>query len=228
MTDMRVLTGCPKWCTEDHRGEPPEDWGHGGEEWALRLPDGTLMMEARLVQEPDERFPQLAVNGPGFGVLADDMALLSADEASALEADLHRFVARLQRAQRILQGNRPPAKKKPNPGKNNRAGWRETRLYLAERDGWCCFYCRTEFDTLKGVSIDHYVPKSVWACNLPANLVLACYGCNSRKSDRLTWSMAAVLLAWAAREGGTAGDTNDASGDVQAPAARSLPASLAA
>lgn len=85
-----------------------------------------------------------------------------------------------------------------------RAGWRETRLYLAERDGRRCFYCRTEFDRLKGVSVDHYVPKSLWPCNLPANLVLACWGCNSRKSDRLTWSMAAVLLAWA-RKGGAAG-----------------------
>lgn len=106
-----------------------------------------------------------------------------------------------------------------------RAAWREMRLFLAERDGRRCFYCRTEFDRLKGVSIDHYVPKSVWACNLPANLVLACRGCNGRKSDRLTWSMAAVLLAWAGREAraATPSATEDAS---SATAAGSSLASL--
>ncbi|MGA5487262.1 HNH endonuclease [Streptomyces pseudogriseolus] len=198
--ELKVVNGCPSWCVEDHATEPPEDWGHASDDWQVRLPDGTLMLEARLVLEPDEKFPQLAVNGPGFGVLADETALLDADEVRALEADLHRFTARIQRAQRILQGNRPPAKKKCKPGKSNRAGWRETRLYLAERDGRRCFYCRTEFDTLKGVTIDHYVPKSVWPCNLPANLVLACETCNHTKSDRLTWSMAAVLLAWAGQQ----------------------------
>lgn len=205
--ELKLVNGCPKWCTEDHTGEPPEDWGHAGEDWALRLPDGTLMMEARLVHEPDEKFPQLAVNGPGFGVLADDVALLGADDARALEADLHRFVARIQRAQRILQGNRPPAKKKCKPGFHARAAWRETRLYLAERDGRHCFYCRTPFDKLRDVTIDHYVPKSIWACNLPANLVLACQDCNRTKNDKLTWSMAAVLLAWAGREAPEAGET---------------------
>ncbi|MVO86650.1 hypothetical protein GPA10_18270 [Streptomyces sp. p1417] len=107
-------------------------------------------------------------------------------------------------------------------------GWRETRLYLAERDGRHCFYCRTEFDKLKGVSIDHYVPYSVLGCNLPANLVLACQPCNEAKADRLTWSMAAVLLAWATGEGGTAREAGGAPGGVQAPLAPCLPASLTA
>ncbi|BDD72999.1 HNH endonuclease [Streptomyces violaceoruber] len=89
--------------------------------------------------------------------------------------------------------------RKHNPGQRARAGWRETRLYLAERDGRRCFYCRSQFDGLKGATIDHYIPKSVWACNLPANLVLACQRCNTRKNNRLTWSMAAVLLAHADR-----------------------------
>lgn len=81
------------------------------------------------------------------------------------------------------------------PGWLERAAWRETRLYLAERDGRQCFYCRAPFDTLKGATIDHYVPKSLWRCNLPTNLVLACSPCNLRKGDRLTGVMAAVLLA---------------------------------
>ncbi|NEB14219.1 hypothetical protein G3I32_36250 [Streptomyces coelicoflavus] len=76
---------------------------------------------------------------------------------------------------------------------------RETSLYLAERDGMQCFYCRRPFDRLAEVTKDHYVPKSLWACNLPANLVLACEPCNVAKGDRLTWSMAAVLLAHAER-----------------------------
>jgi hypothetical protein len=198
--ELRLVHGCPKWCTEDHSTEPPEDWGHASEDWQVALPDGTLMLEARLVWEPDEKFPQLAVNGPGFGVLADDVALLGADEAAALEADVQRFLRRLQKAQRILQGNRPPKKKPCKPGFRARAAWRETRLYLAERDGRRCFYCRTEFDTLRGVTIDHYVPKSLWPCNLPANLVLACKACNHAKADRLTWSMAAVLLAWTSQQ----------------------------
>ncbi|GGL30291.1 hypothetical protein GCM10010095_14250 [Streptomyces anthocyanicus] len=223
--ELKLVNGCPSWCTEDHGTEPPADWGHTTDDWQVCLPDGTLMMEARLVHEPGSKYPQLAVNGPGFGILADDVALLGADEARALEAALHRFTARIQQAQRVLQGNHPPAKK-TNPGQRARAAWRETRLYLAERDGRHCFYCRTEFDTLKGVTIDHYIPKSLWACNLPANLVLACQGCNTRKSDRLTWSTAALLLAWA-REGGAGGEANTAPAAVPAVCGGASPASLA-
>lgn len=197
--ELKLVKGCPSWCVEDHGNEPPEDWGHATEDWELRLPDGTLMMQARLVLEPDAKRPQLAVNGPGFGALADDLALLGAEEVHALEAELHRFTARVQRVQNVLEGCRPP-KKQHNPGKWARAAWREMRLYLAERDGRRCFHCRIQFDTLKGVTIDHYVPKSRWACNMPANLVLACQTCNTRKGDKLTWSMAAVLLAWAETE----------------------------
>lgn len=223
--ELKLVNSCPKWCVEDHGNEPPEDWGHATADWELRLPDGTLMMEARLVHEPGAPAPQLAVNGAGLSALLDEVTLLDAKGAHALEADLHRFLARIQRAQRTLQGNQPP-KKKPNPGQRARAAWREMRLYLAERDGRHCFYCRTEFDRLRDVTIDHYVPKSVWACNLPANLVLACRSCNQTKGDRLTWSMAAVLLAWAGREA-QQGAGNGAPGPVQAPPARSLPASLA-
>lgn len=206
---LQLVTACPKWCIEDHSGEPPEDRGHATDEWELRLPDGTLMMSAQLVQEPDELRPQLAVSGPPLGNMLNDVTLLDAAEAAAFEAALHRFTARVQRVQKTLRSepsNTPGGKRKCNPGQHARAGWRETRLYLAERDGRRCFYCRTEFEKLKGVSIDHYVPKSVWACNLPANLVLSCRDCNGAKNDGLTWSMAAVLLAWAEREGAAAGE----------------------
>lgn len=207
--ELKLVNGCPSWCIEDHTGEPPEDWGHATDEWELRLPDGTLLMSAQLVHEPDAARPQLAVSGPPLGTLLDDVALLDAADAHAFEAALHKFTARVQRVHRTLRGqpSSTPGGKKCKPGKNNRAAWRETRLFLAERDGRRCFYCRTEFDELKGVTIDHYVPKSVWACNLPANLVLACQACNQAKGDRLTWSMAAVLLAWAGREAPEAGET---------------------
>ncbi|MER5384477.1 HNH endonuclease [Streptomyces sp. NPDC002688] len=196
--DLRLVYGCPKWCAEDHSVQQGADREcHSGPGWAVRLPDGTPMMEARLVHEAGEKFPQLAVFGPGLDALkVEDVTLLGADEAAALEADLQRFLHRIQKAARVLQGNRPPRKKPCKPGFRARAAWREMRLYLAERDGRQCFHCRTPFDSLKSVTIDHYVPKSLWACNLPANLVLACQPCNGRKSDRLTWSMAAVLLAW--------------------------------
>ncbi|MGW7715186.1 HNH endonuclease [Streptomyces chartreusis] len=209
MTDLHLVNGCPSWCVEDHAGEPPEDWGHAGGAWEVRLPDGTLMMEARLVREPDAPLPRLAVNGAGLGALLDDVALLDADQALALEGALSAFTARVQRVQRTLRGqpSTTPAGKKHNPGQRARAGWRETRLYLAERDGRRCFYCHAEFDRLKGVTIDHYIPKSVWQCNLPANLVLACESCNLTKGDQLTWSMAAVLLAHA-REGGNGREAN--------------------
>lgn len=206
--ELKLVNGCPSWCVEDHGNEPPEDWGHATEEWELRLPDGTLVMDARVVLEPDKQLPQLAVSGPGLAAMLDEVTLLDAEGARQLENALQAFTARVQRVHRTLRGqpSNTPGGKKCKPGKNNRAGWRETRLYLAERDGRRCFYCHTEFDRLKGVTIDHYVPKSVWPCNLPANLVLACQSCNQAKSDRLTWSMAAVLLAWAGREAPEAGE----------------------
>ncbi|WP_371547968.1 HNH endonuclease [Streptomyces sp. NBC_00554] len=208
---LRLVYGCPKWCTEDHTIQQGEDREcHSGEGLELSLPDGTLMMEARLVHEAGEKFPQLAVFGPGLDALkVDDVTLLGADEAAALEADVQRFLHRIQKAARFLQGNRPK-----RPKKNKRAlppslqhAPRETRLYLAERDGRRCFYCRTPFDGMREATADHYIPRSAWECNLPANLVLSCEPCNTAKADQLTWSMAAVLLAWAGREASEAGET---------------------
>lgn len=224
---LTLVNGCPEWCREDHAGEPPEDWGHATDTWELRLPDGRMVLDASVTLEPGEDLPRLVLGGP-LGTFLDDVAALDADGARALEAALHAFTARVQRVHRTLLGkpSSTPAGKKPNPGQRARSGWHETRLYLAERDGRQCFYCRTPFDRLKGVTIDHYVPKSVWRCNLPANLVLACRACNEQKGDRLPWPLVWLLLAWA-REGGAAGDGNGAPTAVQAPPARSSLASLA-
>ncbi|MFD6822477.1 HNH endonuclease [Streptomyces sp. NPDC060085] len=208
---LRLVYGCPKWCTEDHTVQAGVDREyHSGEDLEVRLPDGTVLMEAHLVHEAGEKYPQLAVFGPGLDALkADDVMLLGADEAAALEADLQRFLRRFQKAANVLQGNRPKRPKKnkrPLPSSLQHAP-RETRLYLAERDGRRCFYCRTPFNDMRTATADHYIPRSLWDCNLPANLVLSCEPCNIAKADHLTWSTAAVLLAWAGREAPEAGET---------------------
>ncbi|MFM9595788.1 HNH endonuclease [Streptomyces scabiei] len=230
--DLRLVYGCPKWCTEDHTVQAGEDREcHAGADMGIRLQDGTAMVEARLVHEAGEKYPQLAVFGPGLDALrVDDVTMLGADEAAALEAEVQRFLHRLQKAARALQGNRPKRPKK-NPRTlppSLQHAPKETRLYLAERDGRRCFYCRVPFDDMRTATADHYIPRSVWECNMPANLVLSCEPCNVAKADKLTWSMAAVLLAWQAREGGTAGDENGAPEGVPVSPARRLPDSLTA
>lgn len=214
MTEMRLIYGCPKWCTEDHTVQAGEDREHhNGTVRELRLPDGRLALEASLTLEPGTPLPQLVVSG-SLDSYVDDVQLLGLADAKAFAAEVQRFAAHVTRMTSTLRvaEAQQPRPKKPNPGQRARAGWRETRLYLAERDGRRCFYCRTEFDRLRGVTIDHYVPKSVWPCNLPANLVLSCRPCNLRKDDRLTWSMAAVLLAWQRTQLGTVPDRHAVTG----------------
>lgn len=72
---------------------------------------------------------------------------------------------------------------------------RRIRAYIAERDGRLCHYCRRPFTDLYGVTLDHYVPHSLWAMNKPRNLVLACVACNQRKADALPVALAFTLLA---------------------------------
>jgi hypothetical protein len=199
---LHLIYGCPKWCTEDHAVQAGEDREHhNGAVRELRLPDGRLVLEASLTLEPDAATPQLVVCG-SVASFIDDVQLLGAAAAKAFDEELQRFSSHVTRMAATVRAAEAqvPKPKRYNPGQRMRSAWRETRLYLAERDGRHCFYCRTEFDELRGVTIDHYIPKSVWACNLPQNLVLACRPCNLRKSDRLTWSMAAVLLAHAKTE----------------------------
>lgn len=227
VTDLHLVNGCPPWCVEDHAGEPPDDRGHVSDTWELRLPDGRQVLDASVTLEPGTPLPRLAVGGPHLGLLLDDVVVLDADGARQLENALQSFTQRVQRTIRVLAGYSARGKsgRRVGDGKDARMGWKETRLYLAERDGRRCFYCRTEFDRLKGVTIDHYVPYSLMPCNLPANLVLACQACNEAKRDRLTWSMAAVLLAWAGREA-PAGIETGALGGAEGLPPRSLPASL--
>lgn len=206
--ELKLVNGCPKWCTEDHAVQAAEDRGyHSGTVRELRLPDGRLVLEASLTLESDAPAPQLVVSGSP-GSFLDEVQLLGLADAKAFEAEVQRFashVTRMTATLRVAEAQRPQPKK-CKPGKNNREGWREKRLYLAERDGRRCFYCHTPFDKLRGVTIDHYIPKSVWACHLPANLVLSCRSCNLAKGDRLTWSMAAVLLAWQREQQATVPD----------------------
>ncbi|MEV7427025.1 HNH endonuclease signature motif containing protein [Streptomyces sp. NPDC091212] len=69
------------------------------------------------------------------------------------------------------------------------------RNYVAGRDGRCCFYCRVGFpEDLAGVTLDHFIPYSVWPMSKPRNLVLACQPCNRAKEDALPVVFAWVLL----------------------------------
>lgn len=246
--ELNLVQGCPKWCTEDHTVQAGEDREyHSGETRELRLPDGRVVLDVTLVHEPGEGLPRLAVATGALTALLDEVALVDDEQAAQLESTLMALTQYVQRTRRYLRGATQPRVKRGNPGQRLRAAWRETRLFLAERDGRRCFYCRTEFDRLKGVTIDHYVPASLWACNLPANLVLACGPCNHAKSDRLTWSMAAVLLAWQREQAAAAPDRhgvtvtsgtpgreapesagNGDSGGAQQPPARRLPSLPAA
>jgi len=126
MTDMHLITGCPKWCVEDHGNEPPEDWGHGAEEWVLRLPNGTLLMTAQLVHEPGASLPQLAVSGPPLGTLLDDVALLAAEDVRQFENALQAFTSRVQRTRRLLTGRSARGGKsgrRVGDSKDARMGW---------------------------------------------------------------------------------------------------------
>lgn len=88
---------------------------------------------------------------------------------------------------------------------SQKRGWlkgdarRGVRDYVARRDGARCFYCRAPFPAdLVGVTLDHYVPYSLWRESRPRNIVLACEPCNSRKADALPVSFAWLLLRNAA------------------------------
>lgn len=67
--------------------------------------------------------------------------------------------------------------------------WNAVRLFVLDRDGWVCQYCRKE---LAGddATADHIVSKDRWKregregdVDDPTNLVAACRSCNSSKQD---------------------------------------------
>ncbi|MFE9766839.1 HNH endonuclease [Streptomyces sp. NPDC005808] len=208
MTDLHLVYDCPAWCQTDHSVDVhPDDLAHEGKMTEARMPDGRLLFDVQMVREPHAVLPQLVVGG-ALEALGIDVACLDAAGAENLHMQLMRATEAVRHMLRPLAGRRSKKQRwRENRNKDERVGWRETRLYLAERDGRQCFYCGKPFEALDGATTDHYVPYSVWPCNLPANLVLACEPCNSGKGDRLTWSMAAVLLAWAGREAPEAGGT---------------------
>lgn len=72
---------------------------------------------------------------------------------------------------------------------------RRMRARIAGRDGRLCHYCRRPFGSLYGVSVDHFVPHTLMPGHSPANLVLACAGCNHAKQDTLPLTLAWLLLA---------------------------------
>lgn len=71
---------------------------------------------------------------------------------------------------------------------------RQIRAHILERDGWQCHYCRRPFGDASEVTLDHYVPWSLWRMSKPRNLVAACEPCNLAKADSLPWPLAVVLL----------------------------------
>lgn len=73
-------------------------------------------------------------------------------------------------------------------------GRRSLRLLLAERDGACCFYCRTPADPLT-LTFDHFVPQAFVPIPDVWNLVLACDPCNQAKRDQLPRGLVLVLLS---------------------------------
>lgn len=70
----------------------------------------------------------------------------------------------------------------------------QVRAHVLKRDGWQCHYCRRPFSDESEVTLDHYVPWSLWRQSKPRNLVAACDPCNQRKGDALPWPVAVLLL----------------------------------
>lgn len=60
------------------------------------------------------------------------------------------------------------------------------RLAVAERAGHRCEYCRTRAEfSVSSFCVEHVVPQAVGGPTRPANLALACGGCNAHKSSKI-------------------------------------------
>ncbi|WP_239072545.1 HNH endonuclease [Streptomyces bauhiniae] len=68
---------------------------------------------------------------------------------------------------------------------------------LARRHGQRCAYCRRPFSDLREATLDHIAPQSLWRSWSVTSLMLACVDCNRAKADRLSLSLALMLLRWA-------------------------------
>lgn len=58
------------------------------------------------------------------------------------------------------------------------------RMIMYARDRYVCAYCGDNYDTVKGLTIDHIQPKSKGGGNTWMNCVTACKTCNIRKGAR--------------------------------------------
>lgn len=66
-------------------------------------------------------------------------------------------------------------------GRDMPGDWRETRLFVFERDGYVCGYCG---EKISNPHCDHIIPHSLGGSNEPDNLVTACPSCNLSKHAR--------------------------------------------
>jgi hypothetical protein len=57
---------------------------------------------------------------------------------------------------------------------------RETIGFIFHRDGKCCCYCGRHLKRAEA-TVDHYMPRFLGGSDDPANLRLACFGCNNLK-----------------------------------------------
>ena len=58
--------------------------------------------------------------------------------------------------------------------------WKKIRRRILQRDGFCCFYCGMDANT-----IDHIIPVAKGGTDEDGNLVAACKRCNYSKKDRM-------------------------------------------
>ena len=83
---------------------------------------------------------------------------------------------------------------------------------IAARDGHACVYCgATAASSGSHLHLDHLTPRSCGGADAPANLVLACRSCNSRRQAK-------SLSAWARMSG-----LNFTARGIRAQARRCLP-----
>lgn len=85
----------------------------------------------------------------------------------------------------------------PRPWVGSAEKRRLKRLEIAERDGARCFYCRKPADP-ETLTLDHWIPKSIYDCSRTRNLRLACEPCNTAKADALPLALVWLLLRYAA------------------------------
>lgn len=53
------------------------------------------------------------------------------------------------------------------------------------RDGNCCIYCDTKFETREDITIEHVYPRKLGGTNGVYNLALSCKECNEKKGNML-------------------------------------------